>query len=288
MSPRCPEPAPGPGGGADTDDPAADAERRGEGGGPSSSPPQPHPQAPPPRARPTNNQLLYRAHFRWDHWRPPGSMRPPPVAAVLAAGLPASTEPCASVTSAFLRVIRGLADAEDGLRSDFAHHSADGHPAAGRPTAAHLSGPDPTPPRNILRLLSEHTRRTKVVELSSRTHRVPDELRRHTLVCRQGGQYSTNLDRNRYGGDDHYLTTVVRHDLTFLGLCPRLVEASGSEAKGGGKGGSDWGDWRRCRPAPPPPRGPGAGRRGGRRRVSRARADGVGPGLGALVLPFLS
>lgn len=64
--------------------------------------------------------------------------------------------------------------------------------------------------RNILRALSTNTRRTKVVELSSGTHRVPDELKRHTLVDADGHQYSTNLDRNRYGSDDNYLSTVIR------------------------------------------------------------------------------
>eukprot|EP00879_Flechtneria_rotunda_P017067 GHRR01017874.1.p1 GENE.GHRR01017874.1~~GHRR01017874.1.p1 ORF type:complete len:155 (+),score=39.78 GHRR01017874.1:1386-1850(+) len=37
--------------------------------------------------------------------------------------------------------------------------------------------------------------------------RVPDELRKHYLSDGEGGQYSTNLDRNRYGNDDQYLFT---------------------------------------------------------------------------------
>ena len=40
--------------------------------------------------------------------------------------------------------------------------------------------------------------------------RVPDELRRHSLSDGVGGSYSTNLDRNRYGNDDQYLSTVIR------------------------------------------------------------------------------
>jgi hypothetical protein len=59
----------------------------------------------------------------------------------------------------------------------------------------------------LLQILSNNTRRTKVVELSTGTHRVPDELRKHYLSDGEGGQYSTNLDRNRYGNDDQYLFT---------------------------------------------------------------------------------
>merc|ERR1712159_947185 len=60
-------------------------------------------------------------------------------------------------------------------------------------------------PRNILRLLSVNTRRTKVVALNAGTHRVPEELRRHQLSDSDGNDYSTNLDRNRYGNDNNYL-----------------------------------------------------------------------------------
>ena len=56
-------------------------------------------------------------------------------------------------------------------------------------------------------MLSANTRRTKVVELSTGTHRVADELRRHSLADGEGGHYSTNLDRNRYGSDNNYLFT---------------------------------------------------------------------------------
>jgi hypothetical protein len=45
------------------------------------------------------------------------------------------------------------------------------------------------------------------VELSTGTHRVADELRRHSLSDGEGGHYSTNLDRNRYGSDNNYLFT---------------------------------------------------------------------------------
>lgn len=37
--------------------------------------------------------------------------------------------------------------------------------------------------------------------------RVADELRRHSLTDGEGGHYSTNLDRNRYGSDNNYLFT---------------------------------------------------------------------------------
>ncbi len=79
-------------------------------------------------------------------------------------------------------------------------------------------------PRNVLRILATNTRRTKVVELSSGTHRVADELRRHSLPDGGGGHYSTNLDRNRYGADNNYLFTVARFNLECLGLCPCLVD----------------------------------------------------------------
>ena len=61
--------------------------------------------------------------------------------------------------------------------------------------------------------------------------RVPDELRRHSLSDGVGGQYSTNLDRNRYGQDDQYLSTVIRYDLEFLRLCPCLVDVEIVDAK---------------------------------------------------------
>jgi hypothetical protein len=63
--------------------------------------------------------------------------------------------------------------------------------------------------------------------------RVPDELRRHSLSDGVGGQYSTNLDRNRYGADDQYLSTVIRYDLEFLRLCPCLVDVEIIDAKNG-------------------------------------------------------
>ncbi|KAG2446385.1 hypothetical protein HXX76_000970 [Chlamydomonas incerta] len=87
--------------------------------------------------------------------------------------------------------------------------------------------------RNVLQILSSNTRRTKVVELSSGTHRVPDELKKHYLSDGEGGQYSTNLDRNRYGNDDNYLFTVIRYDLEFLGLCPCMVDVEIIDAKQG-------------------------------------------------------
>lgn len=62
---------------------------------------------------------------------------------------------------------------------------------------------------------------------------MPDELRRHSLNDGVGGQYSTNLDRNRYGADDQYLSTVIRYDLEFLRLCPCLVDVEIIDAKNG-------------------------------------------------------
>ncbi|KAL3150604.1 hypothetical protein ABBQ32_000411 [Trebouxia sp. C0010 RCD-2024] len=154
--------------------------------------------AKPSRTRPTNNQLLYKAHFRWKHY--------PQIRVAADFDLPDVTEACASVTSAFLQVLSTLYAAES-VRSD--------------------------QDRNILELLSNNTRRTKVVELSSGTHRVPDELKRHSLTDKFGSQYSTNLDRNRYGTDNQYLSTVIRYDLDYLNLCPCLIDVEIIDAKNG-------------------------------------------------------
>ncbi len=62
--------------------------------------------------------------------------------------------------------------------------------------------------------------------------RVPEELRRHSLIDGEGGEYSTNLDRNRYGGDNQYLATVIRYNLEFLDLCPCLVNVEIIQCKG--------------------------------------------------------
>jgi hypothetical protein len=139
-------------------------------------------------SRPTNNQLLYRAHFRWKHYTAP---------LVDGCELPVGTEACASVTSAFLQILSTIHAVESCRSSN---------------------------PRNVLRILSTNTRRTKVVEMSSGTHRVADDLRRHSLSDGQGGQYGTNLDRNRYGSDNNYLFTVTRYNLESLGLCSCLVD----------------------------------------------------------------
>ena len=64
-------------------------------------------------------------------------------------------------------------------------------------------------------------------------HRVPEELKRHSIGDGEGGSYSTNLDRNRYGSDDQYLATVVRYNLEFLDLCPCLVDITILDAKNG-------------------------------------------------------
>lgn len=61
--------------------------------------------------------------------------------------------------------------------------------------------------------------------------RVPDELKKHYLSDGEAGQYSTNLDRNRYGSDDQYLFTVVRYDLEYLNLCPCMVDVEIIDAK---------------------------------------------------------
>ena len=76
-----------------------------------------------------------------------------------------------------------------------------------------------------------NTRRTKVVALSTGTHRVPDELRRHQLADDDGHEYSTNLDRNRYGADDQYLFTVIKFNLEALGLCPLICQVEIIDAK---------------------------------------------------------
>jgi len=150
------------------------------------------------RARPTNNQLLYKAYFRWEHEN---------LAIPDHSPLPIDTDACPSVTSCFLQVLQALHQAED-MRT------------VGKR-------------RNILQILSTNTRRTKVVELSSGTHRVPEELKKHYLSDGQNGQYSTNLDRNRYGNDDNYLFTVIRYDLEFLGFCPCMVDVEIVDAKAG-------------------------------------------------------
>ncbi|GAX73220.1 hypothetical protein CEUSTIGMA_g673.t1 [Chlamydomonas eustigma] len=150
------------------------------------------------RTRPTNNQLLYKAYFRWTH---------DTIDISDCSGLPCETDACPSVTACFLQVLQTLHDAEQ-LRTTGAK-------------------------RNVLQILSNNTRRTKVVELSTGTHRVPDELRKHYLSDGESGQYSTNLDRNRYGTDENYLFTVIRYDLEFLGLCPCLVDVEIVDAKAG-------------------------------------------------------
>ncbi|KAG2496671.1 hypothetical protein HYH03_005089 [Edaphochlamys debaryana] len=182
-------------------------EKPGGGGG---APKRPPAHSPPPgaggmatspskavRSRPTNNQLLYKAYFRWPHY--PHKLKN--------ANLPVETDACASVTAAFLQVLQIMQTAEQ----------------------IRIGGNK----RNVLQILSSNTRRTKVVELSSGTHRVPDELKKHYLSDGEGGQYSTNLDRNRYGNDDNYLFTVIRYDLEFLGLCPCMVDVEIIDAKQG-------------------------------------------------------
>ena len=150
------------------------------------------------RQRPTNNQLLYRINFNWEHY----THNVPAHARKM---LPSTTEACPSVTSAFLQTLKAL-DAAESSRVDN--------------------------PRNILQLLSVNTRRTKVVALNTGTHRVPEELRRHQLSDKDGNAYSTNLDRNRYGNDDNYLFTVTRFNLQALELCPLLAQVEIIGTKG--------------------------------------------------------
>ena len=69
--------------------------------------------------------------------------------------------------------------------------------------------------------------------LPSADDRVPDELKRHSLTDKFGSQYSTNLDRNRYGTDNQYLSTVIRYDLDYLNLCPCLIDVEIIDAKNG-------------------------------------------------------
>lgn len=170
-------------------------ERRRSLGQNGQSPQQPLKSQASSRTRPTNNQLLYKAYFRWQHY----SFKLRSSSTLLS-----ETDACPSVTAAFLQVLQILHTAE-----------------------LYRIGQQ----RNILQILSTNTRRTKVVELSSGTHRVPDELKKHYLSDGEGGQYSTNLDRNRYGNDDNYLFTVIRYDLEYLGMCPCLVDVEIIDAK---------------------------------------------------------
>lgn len=151
-----------------------------------------------PRQRPTNNQLLYRVNFNWEHYEHA-------LPAMVRRMLPKTTEACPSVTSAFLQTLRALDMAESQRVKN---------------------------PRNILQLLSVNTRRTKVVALNAGTHRVPEELRRHQLSDQDGNEYSTNLDRNRYGNDNNYLYTVTRFNLQALELCPLVAEVQIIGTKG--------------------------------------------------------
>lgn len=166
----------------------------------------------------------YRAHFRWDHYTNK-----------IGEGvqLQNDTEACASVTSAFLQVRGREAGQRGGAGLPFpacvVPHTCCCPPPY---TISHKHGS--TPPavpstvcpqilamvhqvestrqdkaRNVLSILSTNTRRTKVVEMATGTHRVADDLRRHSLSDGHGGLYSTNLDRNRYGSDNNYLFTGV-------------------------------------------------------------------------------
>lgn len=108
------------------------------------------------------------------------------------------TEACASVTTAFLQVMSILHEVEE----------------------MHCC----TEKRNVLKILSQDTRHTKIVDLVCGTHKVSEELKKHSLEDSEGTQYTTNLDRNRYQTDNQYMVTVIRHNLSVLGLCPCLVD----------------------------------------------------------------
>ena len=76
---------------------------------------------------------------------------------------------------------------------------------------------------------------TKITNAVTQQHvcRVPDELKKQSITDREGLQYSTNLDRNRYGDDNQYLATVIRYNLEFLHMCPCLVTVEIINAKSG-------------------------------------------------------
>lgn len=97
--------------------------------------------------------------------------------------LPEETEACASVTSAFLQV-RGVARTLVSVTELMRHVAPDGGVRPGDSSCSACNNPAQVlntlffvetrrieNPRNILQLLSMNTRRTKVVELSSGTHR---------------------------------------------------------------------------------------------------------------------
>jgi hypothetical protein len=119
----------------------------------------------------------YKAHFRWAHYAQ--SLTP------AQAQLPAETSACASVTSCFLQVLQTLHMAEQlqpgGARRSILQvwevwmltHKQECC------SCTHLRGLSRTELNllcayPVLQLLSTNTRRTKVVELSSGTHRCAD------------------------------------------------------------------------------------------------------------------
>jgi hypothetical protein len=173
---------------------------------------------------PPHPSRRYKVHFTW----------PQHLSAVPADTLATSTEACPSVTMAFLQARPVLVSERSPVLGPLFPANTPLTPLLLLPQVlrtlvqAHklLGGKG-----NILGGLAAHTRRTKVVSLSGGTHRIPDELRRHTLADDLGGEYSTNLDRNRYGSDDSYLFTVVQYNLRALGLCPCLASVEVLDAK---------------------------------------------------------
>lgn len=155
-----------------------------------------------PRRRPTNNQLLYKAHFHWKFYSP---QEVDGLELSLQHNLPTATEACASVTTAFLEVLKVLYQAE-----------------VAKGTA-----------RNCLEYLASNTRRTKVLQNGLGGHRNGEEMRKNVIKDKDGNEFTTNLDRNRYGSDNNYLSTVIRYDLDFLGLSKSLIEVEIIDAKSG-------------------------------------------------------
>lgn len=69
---------------------------------------------------------------------------------------------------------------------------------------------------------------------------MPDELRKHYLSDGEGGQYSTNLDRNRYGNDDQYLFTGgPGPSNTAQPAAAAVAEAAVAGGSGGSSGAGD-------------------------------------------------
>lgn len=101
--------------------------------------------------------------------------------------------------------------------------------------------------RVIPRSLTWHAARTGVTSLLyvflEHAARVSDELKKHYLTDTEGTQYTTNLDRNRYGADNQYMFTGMTCHIScgiWNGLCSyssQFVDP-GTVSLSGGCGGS--------------------------------------------------